>query len=40
MTVGFGFTPNLLTPCGRALAGSLHQFTAGGEFHSALRIAF
>jgi hypothetical protein len=43
VTVGFGFTPNLLDPftCSQnALAGflSYNKFTAGGEFHPALRI--
>lgn len=45
MTVGFGVTPNLLTPAlgdcdeNRALAGLCEKIaiTAGGDFHPALR---
>ena len=40
VTVGFGISPNLLTPgrAARALAGSrITPHTAGGEFHPALR---
>ena len=40
ITVGFGFTPNLLTPnIGRSRADGAcwHRITAGGDFHPALR---
>jgi hypothetical protein len=39
MTVGFGITPNLLSPPKRALAGLNKNlfFTAGRDFHPALR---
>src|SRR5690606_30227665 len=45
VTVGSGFSPDLLTPAGelaacRALAGSApRRHTAGGDFHPALRTA-